>query len=121
MVRAIKSKTEVPEKKVKNSDLALVNAWYWAYFNKIKLQAGVFELKGHEYLIGPMTSKAHKKVTKKGAQMGFTEGEVICDIHGMIVGTYLKGVLYLFPTDDDVSEFSKSRFKPLIQNNHYHI
>lgn len=121
MVRGRPRKKVEGEKEVKNSDLSLVNAWYWAYYNKIKLQAGFFELKGHEYLIGPMTSKAHKKATKKGAQMGFTEGEIIVDIHGMITGVYLKGVLYLFPTDDDVSEFSKSRFKPLIQNNSYHI
>lgn len=108
-----------------NEGACSVDPWYWAYFNKINLQSDVFALRGHEYLIEPMQSKAHKRVLKKGAQMGFSEAEILRTIHGMIYGTktfgYKKGVLYLFPTDDDVSEFSKGRFKPLILNNPYHI
>ena len=108
--------------KVKISDLNLVNAWLWAYQNKIKLREGIhFELKNHEYLIKPMQSVAHRRAIRKGAQMGFSEMEILRSLHGMIYGRYPTGVLYLFPTDDDVSEFSKSRFKPLFVNNPYHI
>jgi len=54
----------------------------------------------------------------KGAQiMGATEMEVIKSLHGMIYGRYPKGVAYIFPTNDEVGEFSKSRFNPLIDKN----
>lgn len=46
-----------------------------------------------------------------------TEGEVLNTLHGMIHGYYPTGVYYLFPNKDKVSEFSKSRFKPLIHDN----
>jgi len=35
----------------------------------------------------------------------------------MIMGTYKLGVAHIFPTNDEVGEFSKSIFKPLIANN----
>jgi hypothetical protein len=35
----------------------------------------------------------------------------------MIYGRYKQGVLYLFPTRDDVTDFSKGRFQPIISNN----
>lgn len=91
--------------------------WAWAHASKIKLQAGVFLKKGHEYLIGPMQSTARVKVKIKGAQMGFSECEILDSLHGMIHGKYPKGILYLFPTANDVSEFSKARFGPLIDSN----
>lgn len=98
-------------------DLARVDPWYWAYGNSVQLQSGPFLLKGHEYLIGPMQSDARVRVMKKGAQLGFTEIEVIKTLHGQIMGFYTSGVLYLFPTSDDVSDFAKARFNPLIQDN----
>jgi hypothetical protein len=53
----------------------------------------------------------------KGTQGGFTEDEVLDSLHGMIHKLLPQGVLYLFPTTDDVGEFSKSRFNPLILAN----
>jgi len=94
-----------------------VDPWVWAVINKIKLQAGTFGKAGHEYLIEPMQSTARVKVKMKGAQMGFSEGEILDALHGMIKGKYSKGILYLFPTATDVSEFSKARFGPLINDN----
>lgn len=108
---------EVIEKTISDADLASVDPWFWAYWNKIRLQSGEFTLKGHDYQIEPMQSRAKKKVLKKGAQLGFTELEVLATLHGMIHKNYPTGVLYLFPTNDDVSDFSKGRFLPLIQNN----
>ena len=93
------------------------DSWAWAHINKIKLQAGAFLKKGHEYLIGPMQSKSRVKIKIKGAQMGFSECEILDSMHGMIHGKYPKGILYLFPTGNDVSEFSKARFGPLIDSN----
>ncbi len=42
---------------------------------------------------------------------------VLIVLHGQIHGHYPKGVLYLFPTNDEVREFSKTRFNPLISAN----
>jgi hypothetical protein len=53
----------------------------------------------------------------KATQGGFTEIEVLKTLHGLIYQRYPQGVLYLFPTSDDVLEFSKSRFNPLISSN----
>ena len=98
-------------------DVAAVDAWYWAYSNKIQLQAGPFSTVGHEYQIEPMQSTARVRVIRKGAQMGFSEIEVLRTIHGQINGRYPTGALYLFPTGDDVADFSRARFNPLIANN----
>ncbi len=43
--------------------------------------------------------------------------QILKSIHGMKTGRYPQGVMYLFPTSDDVSDFSKSQFKPLIDEN----
>src|SRR3990170_6888321 len=90
---------------ISDEDLAAVDPWFWAYWNKIRLQSGEFTLQGHDYQIEPMQSRAKKKVLKKGAQLGFTELEVLATLHGMIHKNYPTGVLYLFPTNDDVSDF----------------
>jgi hypothetical protein len=66
-------------------------------------------------------SQARRRVIKKAAQLGFTEIEVLRTLHGQIHGKYPKGVLYLFPTQADVSDFSKARFDPLIADNYHAI
>ena len=109
------------KKDITPEDIASVDAWTWAYWNKINLQSGVFRLEGHEYLIEPMQSQARKRAMKKGAQMGFSEEEVLRSLHGLIYGYYPSGVLYLFPTSDDVIDFSKSRFNSLIEKNYEFI
>lgn len=104
--------------KEKNMELMKIrDAWIWAYFSRIMLQSGQFLLKGHEYLIDPLRNMARRTVLKKGAQMGFTEIAVLKTLHGMIYGYYPKGVLYLFPTIQDITDFSKARFNPLIISN----
>ena len=99
-------------------DLADANAGYWAVLNEIKLQTGVFSFKDHEYQIEPMCFTGRRKCVMKGTQGGFTEDEVLDSLHGMRYRLLPQGVLYLFPTTDDVGEFSKSRFNPLIAANH---
>ena len=94
-----------------------VSPWHWAVEKKIQLQAGEYSPVGHEWQATPMISGAKKKCIRKGAQQGFTECEVLKSLHGLIHGQYQKGVLYLFPTNDDVSDFSKARFGPLIASN----
>jgi len=102
-------------------DSMKVNAGYWAVFNKIKLQSGVFSFENHEYQLDIMSERHKTTVDIKATQGGFTEIYVFKSLHGMIHNYYKSGVLYLFPTNDDVNDFSKSRFKPLIQANPYSI
>lgn len=105
---------------VKKGDFAplmAVDAWSWAFYNKIQLVSGLFGIDGVEYQHGYMQSDARRKCVRKATQMTFTESEVIDSLHGCINRMYPRGVLYLFPTKDDVTDFSASRFKPLITEN----
>ncbi len=99
------------------TDIASTRAGYWATLRRIRLQASVFSFKGHEYQIEPMRSMVRRKCVMKATQGGFTEIEVLDALHGMIFRYLSQGVLYLHPTTDDVQEFSKSRFNPLIVAN----
>ncbi len=101
----------------KNRDLMHSDSGYWAWKWPIKLQTGSFAFKDHEYQEEPMTSQVQRKCIRKGTQGGFTEAEVLDSLHGMRYGLLPQGVLYLFPTTDDVGEFAKSRFNPLILAN----
>jgi len=99
------------------SDVAEMNPAYWALMNKIRVLSGPFTFKDHEYQVEPMQSMARRVCYMKATQGGFTEIEVLRTLHGLIHVRYPQGVLYLFPTADDVGEFSKSRFGPLIAEN----
>ncbi len=101
-----------------NEKLIQVDAGRWAVACKIRLQAGTFSFHGREYQVEPMSSYSRRLCYLKATQfLGATEMEVIKDLHGMIHGKYKLGVAHIFPTNDEVGEFSKSRFKPLIAAN----
>lgn len=93
------------------------DAAIWAVDNKIKLGGELFSFTDHEYQIEPMINRDQRTCDMKATQGGFTEIWVLKSLHGMIYRHYPKGVLYLFPTNDDVNDFSKSRFQPLISSN----
>ena len=97
--------------------IASQNCCYWADLNQIRLQASVFTFVDHEYQIEPMASTVRRRCYMKATQGGFTEIEVLRSLWSMIYKHYPQGVLYTFPTTDDVNEFSKSRFNPLIVAN----
>ncbi len=109
---------------VKKGDLEPLteyDPWFWAYYNNLKLSDGYFGLKYHEFQPGYMQSDAKRKVARKGTQTTFTQSEVVDALHGCIHGLYCAGVLYLFPTRNDVTDFSAARFKPLISENQHAI
>jgi len=58
-----------------------------------------------------------RQVFKKGAQVGITEVNVLKTLYGHLSGKYPQGVLYLFPTQNEVSDFSRARFGPLMELN----
>ena len=102
----------------KNRDLMQSDPGYWAWKSPIKLQAGPFTFNKFEYQTEPMSSTARRICYLKARQsFGATITEVLKDLHGMIMGKYKLGVAHIFPTNDEVGEFSKSIFKPLIANN----
>ncbi len=96
---------------------AEANAGYWATLNNIKLQRSVYTFENHEYQIEPMANDCKRVCYMKATRGGFSEIEILKSLHGMIYNRYKEGVLYLFPTTDDVNEFSKSRFAPLLSSN----
>ena len=98
-------------------ELAQVNAGYWARLNEIKLQGGMFSFDDRKYQIEPLGSNPRRVCYMKATQLGFTEMEVLRALHGLIKKIYKKGVGYYFPSNDEVQEFGKSRFNPLIQAN----
>jgi len=101
-----------------NEKLMQVDPGFWAMQSRIKLQAGFFTFKNFEYQREPLTTGARRLCYLKAAQsFGATEMEVLKDLHGMIMCKYKLGVAHIFPTNDEVGEFSKSRFKPLIATN----
>lgn len=108
----------VTNAKQDNEGMMRMDAGYWACQCPIKLQAGVFTWDGFEYQVEPMSSQARRLCYLKARQsFGATTNEVLKDLHGMIMGKYKLGVAHIFPTNDEVGEFSKSIFKPLIANN----
>jgi hypothetical protein len=99
--------------------VASANCAYWAILNKIKLANGnTFSFEDREYQREPMESKAPCICYMKATGGGFSEIEILKTLHGMIHNRYRQGVLYMFPTNDDVQDFSKSRFNPLILYNY---
>jgi hypothetical protein len=91
--------------------------WYWAYSNNIQLVGGPFTLDGHEFQVRPMSVQPRIKVVRKATQTYFTESEVLSCLGRLIHGVYPRGVLYLFPSKEEVTDFSSSRFNPLINDN----
>ncbi|GAH11809.1 unnamed protein product, partial [marine sediment metagenome] len=77
-----------------------------------------FTFKGFEYQQETMSSQSKRICYMKARQcFGATINESLKDLHGMIMGKYKLGVAHIFPTTDEVGEFSKSIFKPLIAKN----
>lgn len=102
-----------------NEDLMHADSCWWAVANKIKLIGGaVFTLDGFEYIADIMRDDSREKVVKKAAQAAGSTLFMIDAIHGLIERRYPQGVIYYFPDKVAVENFSKTRFGPLISDNH---
>jgi hypothetical protein len=104
-----------------STNMMCADAASWADVNRIKLQAGTWSFTDRPYLVEPMQARLrgapNKRCIMKGTQAGFTEMQVVETLWGLIQGYYPRGALYLFPTMDEVREFSKARFSTLISSN----
>lgn len=98
-------------------DVASMDCGYWATLYKVQLQASKFSFTDHEYQVEPMSYIGRRRCYMKATQGGFTEIEVLRSLWAMRYRHHPLGDLYTFPTTDDVNEFSKSRFNPLILAN----
>lgn len=107
-----------PAKEYTDEDFMQVDPWCWAKLGNLQLPDSTFKVEGNEPQIGYMQSEARRKCVRKATQFAFTTSEVIDSLHGCRYGYYPKGVLYLFPTRNDVADFSSSRFKPILSENH---
>lgn len=70
----------------------------------------------HEYLIDPYKDDHPHVVELKAAQLGLTTKAMLKAMFGARYKGY-KGILYLFPSKSDVTDFSKGRIDPLIDDN----
>jgi len=82
----------------------------------IILDGKPFTYDRHEYLIEPYNDQHIHQVEEKAAQMGLTSKAMLKVAYGARYGGY-RGILYLFPSKSDVTDFSKGRIDPLIQEN----
>jgi hypothetical protein len=87
------------------------------WVEKIKLPSGPFTFVNHEYEKGILQERAPRQILKKGTQLGISETQILKTIYGLLYGVYPQGVLYLFPTQNDVYDFSRARFGPLLIEN----
>lgn len=98
------------------------HAAYWAKVKKVRLSNGqYFTTEGREYQIAFMHDDAPEKCYMKATGCGVSDAEILECIHGMIHNRYRQGVLYGFPNDGDMMDYSKTRWAPLIQFNQEQI
>lgn len=88
----------------------------WAQSVPVILDGKPFSFDFHEYLIEPYQDNHPDQTFEKAAQMGLTSLALLKAVYGARYREF-KGILYLFPSRSDVTDFSKGRVAPLIENN----
>lgn len=88
----------------------------WAQQAPVVLDGRPFTFARHEYLIEPYQDDHPYQVEMKAAQLGLTSRAMLKAIYKARYGSY-RGILYLFPSKTDVTDFSKGRVGPLIDEN----
>jgi hypothetical protein len=88
----------------------------WPEVENIALDGKPFSFKRHEYLVEPYKDDHPFQVEIKATQLGLTSKALLRVIYGCRFGSY-RGILYLFPSRTDVTDLSKTRLSPLIEDN----
>ena len=82
-----------------------------------------FSFQGHDYLRGIYRDETPFMVIRKAAQMGASEYAISRALHFAVTKTKANNagctVVYFFPTDNDVGEFSRDRFAPAVAQSDY--
>lgn len=90
----------------------------WSIVNRANLKPGLpFNLLDHHYLAGIYRETAKVVVLFKASQLGASEYAVSYALHA--ADERLATVLYIFPTDTAVSDFSSARLGPAIESSAY--
>lgn len=89
----------------------------WIVESRIHLDGRPVDFDAHRYQVRPLDEKSRRQCAMKGAQVGWTSITLLKSMHGLLHGYYPQGCLYLFPSREDTTDFSKGRFTPLIQDN----
>ena len=98
------------------SKLKTVSRSYRLQSMGLKIDGVPFNLAAYPWLIEILDIDHPHVVIRKGAQLGFTVAMVLKSID-QLMHRYSRGLLYLMPTRDDVSDFSKSRFDRMMKDN----
>lgn len=86
------------------------------WVTSVRLDGRPFTYDRHEYLIEPYQDSHPHQVEMKAAQLGLTTRAMLKALYGARYRGF-KGILYLFPSKSDVTDFSKGRIAPLIDDN----
>ena len=90
----------------------------WSIVNRANLKPGLpFNLTSHPYLVDIYRETAQVMVLHKASQMGASEYAVSYALQA--ADERLATVLYIFPTDTHVSDFSSARIGPAIEASAY--
>lgn len=89
---------------------------FFEWVNGVNLDGRPFTWTRHEYLIEPYQDFHPHQVEIKATQLGLTSKAILRCVYGSRYGQY-RGILYMFPSKTDVTEFSKGRITPLIEDN----
>ncbi len=83
----------------------------------VRVDGELFDARTVPYLLELYDDPHPWVVIRKGAQLGLTSWAILTVLERMISGLYKRGVLYGFPTQDEVYDFSRSRFNRLLTSN----
>jgi len=90
----------------------------WTSVHRRMLKVGVpFDLTRHAYMRAIYESQARRLVVYKASQLGASEYAISYALHA--ADARGAQVLYVFPTDDTVSDFSSARIGPAIEASPY--
>jgi len=101
-------------KKAQAKDLGFLD---WIYEVKTELRGIPFSFAGHEYLREIYEVHHDDECYMKGAQVGISTYHLLKAL--WLCDTHHAKVIYFFPTDGDVSDFSNDRCRPMIVENEY--
>ena len=99
------------------SELQHMSPIIWVMRNISTEKSEPMKFKSRPYLVDIYKDFSEHIVVKKGAQIGLTQLSIAKCLY--VADTQPVSIIYTFPTAADVSNFSKTRFKPIISGSKY--
>ena len=109
----------VIDKEIKNDSSGVVPFGDWAVSIPIILDGKPFTFDKHEYLIEPYHDDHPFQVEIKATQLGLTTKAILKQFYRARYENdkYRRGIGYYFPSRTDVTELTKTRINPLVEDN----